>query len=166
MFLLTFGFVQHIFLTPLLLHFNIAAIQEQRNASAAGIGSTVESSPAVRAPSKDKLEDDYGHLGFNLQKIPFEGESCQGLSRPFIHGDFHIENGVKTAPNVEHQFIPRSTCKSPVNQSNREENPLSKNILALQNGPDEEISVSLQLGEPEPKRRKNCNSLFSTKGPK
>ncbi|KAI5332295.1 hypothetical protein L3X38_022424 [Prunus dulcis] len=143
-----------------------AAIQEQRNASAAGIGSTVESSTAVRAPSKDKLEDNFGHLGFNLQKIPFEGESCQGLSRPFIHGDFHIENGVKTSPNVEHQFIPRSTCRSPVNQSNREENPLSKNLLALRNGSDEEISVSLQLGEPEPKRRKNGNALFSTKGPK
>ncbi|KAM1484424.1 hypothetical protein ACFXTO_036485 [Malus domestica] len=143
-----------------------AAIQEQRNASAVGVGSTVgESSPAVRPPSKDKLEDDFGPLGFNLQKIPIEGESCQGLIRPFMHGDFCIEHGVETAPNVEHQFIPSATNRSPINQSNQEEHPVSKNLLALQSSSDEEISVSLQLGEPEPKRIKNCNSLFSSQGP-
>ncbi|TQD98424.1 hypothetical protein C1H46_016025 [Malus baccata] len=144
----------------------LAAIQEQRNASAVGVGSTVgESSPAVRPPFKDKLEDDFGPLGFNLQKIPIEGESCQGLIRPFMHGDFRIENGVETAPNVEHQFIPSATNRSPINQSNQEEHPVSKNLLALQSSSDEEISVSLQLGEPEPKRIKNCNSLFSSQGP-
>ncbi|XP_009376380.2 protein NARROW LEAF 1 [Pyrus x bretschneideri] len=143
-----------------------AAIQEQRNASAAGIGSTVgESSPAVRPSCKDKLEDDYGPLGFNLQKIPIEGESCQGLIRPFMRGDFHIENCVETAPNIEHQFIPSATSRSPGNQNKQEGNQVPKNLLPLQSSLDEEVSVSLQLGEPEPKRRKNCNSLFSSKGP-
>ncbi|KAM1007988.1 hypothetical protein FF1_004462 [Malus domestica] len=143
-----------------------AAIQEQRNASAAGIGSTVgESSPAVRPPCKDKLEDNFEPLGFNLQKIPIEGESCQGLIRPFMRGDFHIENCVETAPNIEHQFIPSATSRSPGNQNNQEGNPVPKNLLPLQSSLDEEISVSLQLGEPEPKRRKNCYSLFSSKGP-
>lgn len=146
---------------------NIAAIQEQRNASAAGIGSTIaESSPAFCASYKDKLVDNCGPLGLNFQQVSFEGESCLGTSRPFRHGDFHIENGVETAPSVEHQFIPSFTSRSPVIQSNQEENPISKNVLALRSGSDEEISVSLQLGEPEPKRRKNCNSFFSTKGPK
>ncbi|XP_068324816.1 protein NARROW LEAF 1-like [Pyrus communis] len=143
-----------------------AAIQEQQNASAAGIGSTVgESSPAVRPSCKDKLEDDYGPLGFNLQKIPIEGESRQGLIRPFMRGDFHIENCVETAPNIEHQFIPSATSRSPGNQNKQEGNQVPKNLLPLQSSLDEEISVSLQLGEPEPKRRKNCNSLFSSKGP-
>lgn len=144
-----------------------AAIQEQRNASAAGIGSTIaQSSPAVCAPYKDKLVDNCGPLGLNFQQVSFEGESCLGPSRPFRHGDFHIENGVETAPSVEHQFIPSFTSRSPVIQSNQEENPVLKNVLALRSGSDEEISVSLQLGEPEPKRRRNCNSFFSTKGPK
>ncbi|KAM5587160.1 protein NARROW LEAF 1 [Rosa sericea] len=144
-----------------------AAIEEQRNASAAGIGSTVaESSPAVCAPYKHKLQDNCGPLGLNFHQVPFEGESCLGPSRLLMHGDFHIENGVETAPSVEHQFIPSFTSRSPVIHSNQEENPVSKNVLALRSGSDEEISVSLQLGEPEPKRRKNCNSFFSTKGPK
>ncbi|KAK9937136.1 hypothetical protein M0R45_013947 [Rubus argutus] len=105
-----------------------AAIQEQRNASAAGIGSTIaESSPAVCAPYKDKLVDNCGPLGLNFQQVSFE-DLCNSK---------------------------QSRGKSSI-----------KNVLALRSGSDEEISVSLQLGEPEPKRRKNCNSFFSTKGPK
>ncbi|TQD69060.1 hypothetical protein C1H46_045407 [Malus baccata] len=82
-----------------------------------------------------------------------------------MRGDFHIENCVETAPNIEHQFIPSATSRPPGNQNKQEGNQVPKNLLPLQSSLDEEISVTLQLGEPEPKRRKNCNSLFSSKGP-
>nr|XP_011460472.1 PREDICTED: uncharacterized protein LOC101312996 [Fragaria vesca subsp. vesca]XP_011460473.1 PREDICTED: uncharacterized protein LOC101312996 [Fragaria vesca subsp. vesca] len=133
-----------------------AAIQEQRNTSAAGIGSTVaESSPAFCA--------NCGPLGLNFHQVPFEGKSCLGPSRSLMHGDIDIEKGVEKAPCAELEFIQSFASRSPVIHRNQEEHPVSKNVLALRSGSDEEISVSLQLGEPEPKRRKNCNSFFSTK---
>ncbi|KAM3694348.1 hypothetical protein ACB098_07G050000 [Castanea mollissima] len=144
-----------------------AAVQEQMNVSAAGNDSTVgESSPAERVPSKDKFEENFEPLGLKVQHVvQVEGESCQGQNPPFIHADFHIENGIEKTPNVEHQFIPSFAARSPVHQSNLEKHSESKNLSALRNGSDEEVFVSLQLGEPESKRRKHSNSTFNIEEP-
>ncbi|XP_015885195.1 protein NARROW LEAF 1 isoform X2 [Ziziphus jujuba] len=115
-----------------------AALQEQRNASVAGIDSTVgESSPMDRMPFKDKLDENSEPLALNIRPVPVEG------------------------PNVEHQFIPSFTDRSTANKSSQEDNAGSKNLSALRNGCDEDICVSLQLGEPEAKRRKSLNSSGS-----
>lgn len=140
-------------------------MQDQRNASAAGIDSTVgESSPLDRMPSssKDKIEENFEPLNLNIQKVLSEGESQQGRSPPFIGSEFHIEDGVEAAPNVEHQFIPSFTGRSPVHNDNRQENQELKNLLALKNDSDEEMHFSLRLGEPEPKRRRQSDLSFST----
>ncbi|KAB1222117.1 hypothetical protein CJ030_MR2G018435 [Morella rubra] len=143
-----------------------AALLEQRNASAAGIDSTVgESSPADRVPSKDKVEENFERLGLNVHHIPVQGESYQEQNPPFIRTDFQIENGIDMAPNVEHQFIPSFTARSPVHQSNQENHLESKSLSALRNGSDEEIFVSLQLGEPESKRRKHSNGPLEVEQP-
>lgn len=137
---------------------NTAALHEQRNASAAGIGSTVgESSPADCLPSKDKLLENFEPLGFH--HILVQGESCQEKNAPSIHTEFHIENEIETVPNLELQFIPSLAARSSV-QMKQENHLESKNLSALRNGSDEEICVSLQLGEPESKRRKHFNCSF------
>ena len=152
----------------LLFYGNIGALQEQRNASAAGMGSTVgESSPADRVQSKDKLEEIFEPLGLNLEQVPVESESYQEQNIPFLHTEFHIENGIETATNVEHQFISSFGARSPVHQNNQENHhPESNSLSALRNGSGEEIFVSLQLGEPESKRRKHSNSPFNIEEPK
>ncbi|KAG6638911.1 hypothetical protein CIPAW_10G064900 [Carya illinoinensis] len=140
-----------------------AALQEQTNASAAGIGSTVaESSPAYRMPSKDKHEENFEPLGFH--HIPVQGESYPEKNAPSIHTEFHIENKIEAVPNVEHQFIPSFAARSPV-RINQENCLESKNLSALRNGSDEEICVSLHLGEPESKRRKHSNCSFHIEEP-
>lgn len=137
-------------------------MQEQRNASAAGMDSTVgESSPTDRVPFKDKVEGNSEPLCLNIRQVPIEGESCQGPAQTSRDSEFHIENGIETAPNIEHQFIPCFTGRSTVHKSSPEENPESNNLAVLRNGSDEDLFFSLRLGEPEQKRRKNMNSPVS-----
>lgn len=138
-----------------------AALQEQRNASGTGMDSTVgESSSLGRIPSKD-------YLALNMEQAPADGESCQEIVRPFRPDEFHIENGSESAPSVELEFIPRFTGTSPMHQHRSQgENTVLKNLSVLKNGPDDEICVSLQLGEPEPKRRKHLESFFCIKNSK
>ncbi|CAI9090538.1 OLC1v1025338C3 [Oldenlandia corymbosa var. corymbosa] len=133
-----------------------AALLEQRNASGTGIDSTVgESSPLERVTSKD-------NLGFNIEQVPADGESCQGTVPPYQHYEFHIESGSESAPSIEHEFIPRFTGKSPVHQHRCQgENTVSKNLSVLRNGSEDEIFVSLHLGEPEAKRRKHSESSMN-----
>lgn len=142
-----------------------AALQEQRNASAAGMDSTVgESSPTDRMQCK--LEENFEPIDLSLSNVLVEGESYQGQNPAFVHRGFRIENGNETAPNVEHQFIPSFASSSPVHQRNQENrHPESKNLSALRNGSGEELLVSfLQLGGPESKRKKH--SQFNMKEPK
>jgi hypothetical protein len=142
-------------------------LQEQRNASAAGMGSTVgESSPADRVQSKDKLEEIFEPLGLNLEQVPVESESYQEQNILFLHTEFHIENGIETATNVEHQFISSFAARSPVQNNQENHHAESNSLSALRNGSGEEIFVSLQLGEPESKRRKHSNSPFNIEEPK
>ncbi|KAI4306382.1 hypothetical protein L6164_029664 [Bauhinia variegata] len=137
-----------------------AAVQGKRTASAAGIDSTVgESSPTE--PARDELEESFDPFGLNIEQVPVEEEPSQVLSPLLRPREFVVSNGIKTAPNVEHQFIPSYADKSPVNPSYQEENLESKNLSALRNGPDEDNFVSLHLGEPQWKRRKHSNSSLS-----
>ena len=125
-----------------------------------------ESSPTDRVHFKDKIEEISEPLGLNIQQVRVEGESFQGPAPNLRYSGFHIENGIDTAPNIEHQFIPSFTGRSTVRKSILENNPETKNLSALRHGSDEEILFSLRLGEPEPKRRKNTSSLFSNDEPK
>lgn len=108
-----------------------------------------------RLPFKDKLHENSEPLAMNIRQVPIEGESSQGLIPPFVRDEFHIENGIEAGPNVELQFIPSSTDRSMVDKSSQDSNPELKNLSALRNGSDEDILVSLQLGEPQAKRRKS-----------
>ncbi|MBA0778292.1 hypothetical protein Gotri_006169 [Gossypium trilobum] len=137
---------------------DIAAVQDQRSASAAGIDSTVgESSPLVRVPSRYKLDENFEPINLNIQQV--EGEPQQGLVLPIMGTKYRDEAAV----NVEHQFIPSFNGKSSVHDHYQGENPESKSLSALRNGSDKDIYVSLQLGEPEPKRRKYSDSLCIVK---
>ncbi|XP_028062541.1 protein NARROW LEAF 1-like isoform X2 [Camellia sinensis] len=136
-----------------------AALQEQRNASAVGMDSTVgESSPPDRLQLKDKIGENYEPLGLHIWQVPIEGESHRGPTPSFMNGNFPNEAGTEAAPNLEHQFIPSFTERSAAHENNQQGNTESKNLAALRSGSDEEISVLLQLGEPEPKRRKQSDS--------
>lgn len=135
-------------------------MHEQRNNSVGGIDSTVAESCLDRMPLKYRLKGNSEPLGLSVQQISPEGESAQGMISPFKQAAFHIENGFEVTPRVELQFIPRLTSSSL--QKNEESQKL-KNLSALRNGYDSEVSVSLQLGEPEAKRRKHLDSLSSIK---
>ncbi|KAI3664931.1 hypothetical protein L6452_43544 [Arctium lappa] len=109
------------------------ALQDQRNAWAAGIESTVgESYPSE---AKEKMEENYD--GINLQE-------------ELMQEEFHIESGTEATPSVEHQFISNFSLRSPTGKC---ETGDLKNLSPLRHEA-EEICVSLQLGEPEPKRWK------------
>lgn len=137
-------------------------MHEQRNNSVGGIDSTVAESCLDRLPLKYRLKENSDPLGLCVQQISPEGESSQGLISPFKHAAFHIENGFEMAPSVELQFIPGLTSSSPLHQKNEERQEM-KNLSSTRNGYDSEVSVSLQLGEPEAKRRKHSDCLSSIK---
>ncbi|XP_061956754.1 protein NARROW LEAF 1-like isoform X1 [Populus nigra] len=135
-----------------------AAVQDQRNASAPAIDSTVgESSPLDRVPSKEKIEENFEPINLNIQQGVVKGESQQGQSPLFIGPEFHREDGAEAAPNVEHQFIPSFSGRSLMHDNKPQETPELKNLSALRSDSDEEICFSLQLGKPEPKRRKQLD---------
>ncbi|XP_042504917.1 protein NARROW LEAF 1-like [Macadamia integrifolia] len=130
------------------------AVQEQKNASAAGVNSTVgESSPAEGTQAKNKTGEIFEPLGFNIEHISMEDGPRAGANPHLAPPEFRIEDGVEALPNVEHQFIPNLIGRSPIHQNDQEDRPESKNLSALRNGSDEDLCVSLQLGDREPKRR-------------
>ncbi|KAG5230484.1 protein NARROW LEAF [Salix suchowensis] len=136
---------------------DIAAIQDQRNVLAPGIDSTVgDSSPLDQVPSKEKIEENFEPLNLNIQQVTGEGESQQGQTPLFIGPEFHIEDAVEATPNVEHQFIPSFSGRSPMYDNTPQENPELENLSALRSDSDEPC-FSLHLGEPELKRRKQSD---------
>lgn len=147
--------------------FYIAALQEQINASLAGMDSTVgESSPPDQVLKVQIEENNHEPIGLNIMKVPIDSRPHNGLTPPFIHDEFRIEGGTDAVPNVEHQFIPCFIGRSPVDEKKQGSTEL-KNLAVLRNGSDEEeISMSLQLGEPEPKRRKQSDFLLRTENSK
>lgn len=134
-------------------------MQEQRAASATAIGSIVgDSSPPDGIPPKEKT-DKFEPLGLQIQHIPLEIEPGSPARNPLsMEAEFHLEDGIKVAPSVELQFIPSFTRWSPLHQTSVRDRLVSENLSSLRNGSDEDISVSLQLGDNEAKRRRSNTS--------
>ncbi|KAL8507423.1 hypothetical protein ACS0TY_018103 [Phlomoides rotata] len=143
-----------------------ASLREQRNVSAGGVDSNVgESSPPEWVITKDKSEENFDVLhALSIAQASSDDDSHLGLTPIFRHDEFHNEGGFEVASVVEHQFISaRFSYESPVNDDrHQEERESQENLCALRNeSEEEEISVSLQLGEPECKRRKvECDSVL------
>ncbi|KAK3198362.1 hypothetical protein Dsin_021777 [Dipteronia sinensis] len=128
------------------------AVQEQRAVSATVIGSTVgDSSP------KEKSEDKFESLGLQIQHIPLKVEpSSSETNISLMETEFHLEDSVMAGPSVEHQFIPSFFGQSPLlHRNNLSDKAVSESLASLRNGCDEDICVSLQLGDNEAKRRRS-----------
>ncbi|XVF18269.1 hypothetical protein REPUB_Repub11eG0006600 [Reevesia pubescens] len=142
------------------------AVQEQRAASAAAIASTVgDSSPPDGVILKDESENKFEPLGFQIQHIPLEVDCNSPETNPStIKTKFHLEDDINAGPSVEHQFIPSFIGRSPLHK-NFSDKVVSENLASLRNGCDEDLCVSLHLGDNEAKRRRSEAST-STKEPK
>lgn len=117
---------------------NIAALQEQKNAStSAGIDNQIGESSSYKRKPAPRTEENHLPFDLNDQSAPLE---------------FHIESGVESASNIEHQFI----SSFPSHQVGTYENSNVQNHPSSRNR-SEEISISLQLSEPELKRRKQSD---------
>ncbi|WCJ28488.1 Trypsin family protein [Euphorbia peplus] len=135
-----------------------AAVDAQIDVSAPGLDSTVgESSSPIRVPTRDPIQERIEPLNLNIEQVKVEEEFQQGPHSPSIRNEFHLEYGMEAAPNVEHQFIPRFTLSSPVHDKTRQGNMGLKNLAVLKHDADEELYMSLHLGEPELKRRKQSD---------
>ncbi|CAN8285125.1 unnamed protein product [Cochlearia groenlandica] len=114
----------------------LEAAREQRNTSVTAIDSTVsQSSPPDRVPSGDNKQDE-----------SFE---------PFIPPKFHIEDAIKPKPEVEeHLFIAPVLVNESTPAFKGQETTKLDDLVALKDGSDEEVNVSLHLGEPTLKKPK------------
>ncbi|XP_047332051.1 protein NARROW LEAF 1-like [Impatiens glandulifera] len=136
-----------------------AALQEQINASAIGMDSTVgESSPPVRMQLRDRTRETLEPIELNLEQVPIEIECQKGQNSELVHGaSFQTDAGLEATANIEHQFIPSFASTSSVRQNSS--HGKSNTLAALRNGTDEEeMYVSLQLGEPQAKRLKELDT--------
>lgn len=134
------------------------AVQEQRAASATVIGSTVgDSSTPDRMLPKDRVEDKFEPLGLQIQSIPSGVEpNCQDMKPSILETEFKLEDGIKVGgPSIEHQFIPSFIGRSPLHKNNLQEKAATENLSSLRSGCDEDLCVSLQLGDNEAKRRRS-----------
>lgn len=128
------------------------AVQEQRAVSTTAIGSTVgDSSP------KEKSEDKFESLGLQIQHIPLDIERTSSETNiSLMETDFQLDDTVKTGPSVEHQFIPSFFGQSPpLHQNSLSAKAASESLASFRNGCDDDLSVSLQLGDNEAKRRRS-----------
>ncbi|KAL6198903.1 hypothetical protein ACLB2K_028691 [Fragaria x ananassa] len=143
------------------------AVQEQRSVSATAIGSTVgDSSPLDGLLPKEGPEDKFESLGLQIQRIPLDVEpGSLPMSPSLVETEFHLEDGIKAVPSVEHQFIPSFVSGSPLHKMNQMGRTVSENLSSLRNSCDEDICFSLQLGDNEAKRRRSETST-STVEPK
>ncbi|KAJ7982001.1 Trypsin family protein [Quillaja saponaria] len=133
------------------------AVQQQRAASATAIGSTVgdSSTPDGLLP-KDRAEDKFEPLGLQIQHIPVGvGLSNEEIKPPSMETEFKVEEGIKVGPSIEHQFIPSFTGRSPLHQNNLQDREETENLSSLRNDCNEDLCVSLQLGDNEAKRRRS-----------
>ncbi|CAL0326423.1 unnamed protein product [Lupinus luteus] len=133
------------------------AVQEQRAASATAIGSIVgDSSTPDGSLPKDKGEDKFESLGLQIQSIPLGAETSSLDMKPSIlETEFQLEDGIKAGPSIEHQFIPSFIGRSPLHKNHTQDRAATENLSSLRNGRDEDLSVSLQLGDNEAKRRRS-----------
>ncbi|XP_020102684.1 uncharacterized protein LOC109720180 isoform X2 [Ananas comosus] len=129
------------------------AVEEQRMVLNAVANSAVaESSPPPMCNAQnDKIEEIYEPLGLNIQQLPPQLGSNSGMDQPLINTEFHVET-VEAANNVEERlFIPNLISMSPMRcaQGNSKE---MKSLAELRNSSDEDVFVSLQLGDREHKK--------------
>ncbi|XP_010538304.1 PREDICTED: uncharacterized protein LOC104812707 [Tarenaya hassleriana] len=112
-----------------------AAARGQRNTSATALGSTVsESSPPDSVPSQDRADE---------------------VFEPFIPTEFRIEDVIKPTHDVEeHQFMMPDSANASTVAAKTNEKLEPENLSSLKNGSDEELNVSLHLGEPKWKKPK------------
>ncbi|XP_072968852.1 protein NARROW LEAF 1-like isoform X1 [Typha angustifolia] len=131
------------------------ALEEQRLALAAAVNSAVgDSSPTADGLPNEQIGEIYEPLGINIQQLPPPGVSHSGMDQPFAHTEFHVDT-VETAKNVEeHQFIRDFISMSPM-RCNQEGNLELNNLSALRTSSDEDLCVSLHLGDREPKRQRS-----------
>ncbi|KAK6150214.1 hypothetical protein DH2020_017739 [Rehmannia glutinosa] len=115
--------------------------------------------PARACQHKNKCEANIEPLAPSILQVSANDDSDQGLMPLSRLDEFRIESGSDVVPSVEHQFIPSFSSESLVNQSQQEERTGPENLSSLRDESEGEISVSLRLGEPEPKRRKQSDSL-------
>ncbi|KAK1281996.1 hypothetical protein QJS10_CPB22g00325 [Acorus calamus] len=129
------------------------AIQEQRNA----LATAMDSPPVEGTTLKDDMEKIYEPLDLNIQHYTVKEGSGSGSGT-----EFQV-NEIEVAPNVERQFISSLLTMSPVHwdqQAQEEDNKSdSKNLSTLQNIPDEDLCISLQLGNRKPKRQHSDSTL-------
>ncbi|XP_042024146.1 protein NARROW LEAF 1-like [Salvia splendens] len=130
-----------------------AALLEHCNATAARADSIV----GTLERTNTKHEDNSELLPPRILHVLDNDGSHQGLTPPAIGNEFHIECGCEVGPSVEHQFIPYFSCKSLLNTEQGEMTDL-KNLSRLRDEPEEDLAVSLQLGERATKRRKQSDS--------
>ncbi|KAL8143838.1 hypothetical protein V2J09_016870 [Rumex salicifolius] len=130
-----------------------AAVHEQMAVSATVVNSTVGDSSPLDKLNKEEFEP----LGLQIQHIPIENRPVAGpdMNSPAMDAGFDLEEVPKESPGVEHQFIPSFIRESPQHGGGDQlDTRVSENLYALRNSPDEDVFVSLQLGEKEPKRRR------------
>ncbi|KAJ1387188.1 Peptidase S1, PA clan [Sesbania bispinosa] len=135
----------------------VAVCKNKRAASATVIGSTVgDSSTPDGILPKDKAEDKFEPLGLQIQSIPLGVEpSSQDMKPSIMETEFKLEDGIKVVPSIEHQFIPSFTGRSPLHKNSTQDRAATENLSSLRNGCDEDLCVSLQLGDNEAKRRRS-----------
>ncbi|KAK4285725.1 hypothetical protein QN277_002381 [Acacia crassicarpa] len=144
-----------------------AAVQEQRAASATAMGSTVGDSSTDCMLTKDKTEDKFEPLGFQIQSIPLGLEPSNEEVKPSIDvkTEFQVEDGINVGgPSIELQFIPSFTGRSPLHKNESLDRVATENLSSLRNGCEEDLCVSLQLGDNEAKRRRS-EALTNTEEP-
>ncbi|GAB2265338.1 Protein NARROW LEAF 1 [Dionaea muscipula] len=135
-----------------------AAVQEQRASS----GTAVNSSAVGDSSPKEKIRDgEFGSLGLQIQHIPVEnGHIGPDMNFPAVEAEINLqdEDRIKTGPSVEHQFMGSFVTNQPPSPMLKKEHmdgESSENLSALRHPRDEDICVSLQLGDNEPKRRRS-----------
>ncbi|CAF1817561.1 protein NARROW LEAF 1-like [Brassica napus] len=115
----------------------LEAARGQRNTSVTAIGSTVcQSSPPDPVASGDKQDESF---------------------EPFIPPEFRIEEAIKPTPEVEeHVFIAPLSFNESTSTSQRQEKLKVDDLVALKSSSEEEdeVSISLHLGEPKLKKPK------------
>ncbi|GMH10582.1 hypothetical protein Nepgr_012423 [Nepenthes gracilis] len=130
-----------------------ATVQEQRAISATAVNSTVGDSS-----SPPKFEP----LGLQIQHIPIDGGPDMNL--PPVEAEINLEDAIKFGPSsIEHQFIPSFISQLPLHQNGHQDDGkvVSENLSALKNCADEDMCVSLQLGDNEPKQLQAAASISS-----
>lgn len=135
------------------------AVQEQRTASATFMGSIVgDSSTPDGMHQKDRVEDKFEPLGLQIQSIPLGVEpNSQEMKPSTMEAEFKLEDGIKVGgPSIEHQFIPSFIGRSPLHKHTvHDKAAAAENLSSLRNDCNEDLCVSLQLGDNEAKRRRS-----------